>query len=313
MPIKVVQGLPVIEQLIDEGVNVIHEERALNQNIRPLRIAILNLMPLKETTEMQFLRLIGGSPLQIEVDFIHTETYESKNVSSSHLERFYKTFEEIEDSFYDGLIVTGAPVEQIPFEEVAYYDELVDILKWSETHVYSRFFICWAAQVALHYYYGIEKEPLPEKLFGIYEYQIEQPDSPYLRGFDDYYSIPESRHTTMNEQQIETQKDLEILSKDDELGPDLVGSVDQRDLFIFGHLEYSRHTLELEYQRDREKGLNVELPANYYPEDDPTSEPIVSWRSYAYILFSNWLNETYQNTRYDLTELVKLEKRVVRR
>lgn len=312
MPIKVVQGLPVVEQLIDEGVNVIHEGRALKQDIRPLRIAILNLMPLKETTEMQFLRLIGGSPLQIEVDFLHTKTYESKNVSSNHLEKFYKTFEEIEESYYDGLIVTGAPVEQIAFEEVDYYEELVKILKWSEMHVYSRFFICWAAQVSLYYYYGIEKDRLPKKLFGVYPYRVTKPNSPYLRGFDDSYSIPVSRHTTMNEKQIAGQKDLEFLSKDDDLGPDLVGSVDQRDLFIFGHLEYSRHTLDLEYQRDKEKGLDVQPPENYYPADDSTSEPIVSWRSYAYILFNNWLNETYQKTSYDLTKLTEIDKRVVR-
>lgn len=312
MPIKVAQGLPAIEQLMDEGVNVIRETKALKQDIRPLRIAILNLMPLKETTEMQFLRLIGGSPLQIEVDFLHTQTYKSKNVSSNHLEQFYKTFEEIEDFFYDGLIITGAPVEQIAFEEVDYYDELIKILKWSETNVYSRFFICWAAQVSLNYYYGIEREHLPKKLFGIYSYPLKKPNSPYLRGFDDAYSIPVSRHTTMNETQIEAEKDLVILSKRPDFGPDLVGSVDARDLFIFGHLEYSRYTLELEYQRDKEKGLAIQIPKNYYPEDDYTSKPIVSWRSHAYILFNNWLNETYQNTRYDLTQLKEIDKRVVR-
>lgn len=313
MPIKVVQGLPVAEELIAEGVNVIHEKRALNQDIRPLRIAILNLMPTKETTEMQLLRLIGGTPLQIEVDFIHTASYKSKNVAESHLTKFYKTFDEVKESFYDGLIITGAPVEQFPFEEVAYYEELVEIFKWSEEHVFSRFSICWGAQVVLNYYYGIEKVDLPEKLFGVYQYQLTQPSSPYLRGFDDHYTVPESRHTTLNTAQIEAEEDLVILTKRSELGPDLLSSVDERDLFIFGHLEYDRYTLELEYQRDIDEGLAIEVPENYYPNDDPTKEPIVSWKSHAYILFSNWLNETYQNTYYDLSELPRNKNRVVRK
>lgn len=312
MPIKVVQGLPVAEKLKQEGVNVMFEERALNQNIRPLRIAILNLMPTKETTEIQLLRLIGGTPLQIEVDFLHTATYASKNVSEHYLEKYYKTFGEIKDQYFDGLIITGAPVEQMLFEQVAYYEELIKILKWSETNVFSRFFICWGAQVALNYYYGIEKIDLDEKLFGVYKYQVTQPDSPYLRGFDDFYSIPESRHTTLNIEQIEKQKELIVLTERNDLGPDLVSSRDNRDLFIFGHLEYDRHTLELEYQRDVKAGLAIQVPENYYPDDEPEKEPILSWRANAYNLFSNWINETYQNTPYDITQVNEV-KRIVRK
>lgn len=306
MPIKVVQGLPVTEKLLAEGVHVIHEKRALRQTIRPLRIAILNLMPTKETTEMQLLRLISGTPLQIEVDFIHTATYKSKNVSINHLDNYYQTFEEVKDSYYDGLIITGAPVEHLSFEEVGYYEELVQILKWSESHVYSRFFICWGAQFGLNHYYGIEKEPLDEKLFGIFKYEVTASDSPYLRGFDDEYSIPESRHTTMNLEQIKVERELNILSKNERLGPDLVASKNNRDLFIFGHLEYDRNTLDLEYKRDLDKGLTIKAPENYYPNNNPAKKPVMSWRSYAYVLFGNWINETYQNTPYDLTKLLKI-------
>lgn len=305
MPIKVVQGLPVADILLTEGVNVIQEKRALSQDIRPLHIAILNLMPMKETTEIQFLRLIGGTPLQIEVDFLHTASYESKNIAYTHLEKFYKTFEDVKDSYYDGLIITGAPVEHMAFSEVGYYEELVKILKWSEKHVYSRFFICWGAQFALNHYYGIEKIYLSEKLFGVYKYEVLKPSSPYFRGFDDYYPIPESRHTTMNAKQIERETDLTILSKESVLGPDSVSSKDNRDLFIFGHLEYDRYTLELEYKRDLEKGLPIKPPQNYYPDNNPTLGPVVSWRSNAYNLFNNWINETYQNTPYDLADLSK--------
>ncbi len=310
MPIKVVQGLPVADILVAEGVHIIQEERALSQDIRPLRIAILNLMPAKETTETQLLRLIGGTPLQIEVDFLHTTSYESKNVSPTHLENFYKTFQEVKASYYDGLIITGAPVEQMPFKDVGYYNELIEILEWSETNVFSRFFICWGAQFALNHYYGIEKIALSEKLFGVYEYKVLKPSSPYLRGFNDFYSIPESRHTTMNAEQIQREQELTILSEDDVLGPDIVASTDTRDLYIFGHLEYDRYTLDWEYKRDKEKGLPIEVPEDYYPENDVTQKPVISWRSYAYILFGNWLNETYQNTPYDLKQLPK-EKRTL--
>lgn len=308
MPIKVVQGLPVVDILVAEGVNVIQEQRALNQDIRPLRIAILNLMPRKETTETQLLRLIGGTPLQIEVDFLHTASYQSKNVSDKHLDDFYKTFDEVKDTYYDGLIITGAPVELMDFEEVAYYDELLEIIEWSESNVYSRFFICWGAQFALNHYYGIEKLLLPKKLFGVYEYEVLKPNSPYLRGFNDSYSIPESRHTTMNVEQIQEEDALETLSADASLGPDIVASKDARDLYIFGHLEYDRHTLHYEYERDQAKGRPIEQPENYYLAGDPNKKPILSWRSYAYILFSNWLNETYQNTPYEI-ESIPQEKR----
>lgn len=303
MPVKVVEGLPVSKKLIDEGVKVIFEERAARQNIRPLRILILNLMPKKEETELQLLRLIGGTPLQIDVDFLHTSSYESHNVSPQHLDKFYKTFSEIKDFYYDGLIVTGAPVEHLEFTEVEYYDELVEIVEWSQRHVFSRLFICWGAQFALNHYYGIEKIPLTEKLFGIFQYQPVNANHPYLLGFNDYYSIPESRHTQMNNDQIYQESNLEVISSSPLLGPDMVSSKNLRDLFIFGHLEYDLRTLEDEYQRDKKKGLDIAVPENYYPQDDPSQTPIMSWRSYAYILFSNWINETYQASYYDLTDL----------
>lgn len=310
MPIKVVQGLPAAQKLLDEGVHVIFEERALKQNIRPLRIAILNLMPTKETTELQLLRLLGGTPLQIEVDFLHTESYQSKNISTHYLETYYKTFEEIKDEYYDGLILTGAPVEHIPFEQVAYYEELTKIIKWSEEHVYSRFFICWSAQFALNHYYGIEKINLEEKLFGIYSYKVIEPESPFVRGFDDFYSIPESRHTTMDAKQINSIDDLIVLSQREDLGPDLLSSIDQRDLFIFGHLEYDRYTLEHEYKRDINEGLEINVPENYYPNNDASEKPRVSWRSNAYNLFSNWVNETYQKTPFDITAVNEVERNI---
>lgn len=308
MPIKVVQGLPVADILVAEGVNVIQEQRALNQDIRPLKILILNLMPKKETTETQLLRLIGGTPLQIEVDFLHTASYQSKNISSAHLETFYKTFDEVKESYYDGLIITGAPVELMDFKEVAYYEELVEILKWSETNVYSRFFICWGAQFALNYYYGIKKERLSEKLFGVYKYQVIDPSSPFLRGFNDEYTIPESRHTMMNVEQIKQEESLEVLSFDKFLGPDIVSSKDNRDLYIFGHLEYDRYTLQHEYERDKARDLPIKMPKNYYPKDDTNSKPMMNWRSYAYILFGNWLNETYQNTPYEIETISRINR-----
>lgn len=308
MPIKVVEGLPIVDILVAEGINVIQEKRAESQDIRPLRIAILNLMPTKETTETQLLRLIGGTPLQIEVEFLHTASYRSKNISPTHLENFYKTFDEVKDTYYDGLIVTGAPVELMDFKDIAYHDELVEIIKWSEKNVYSRFFICWGAQFALNHYYGIEKLSLPEKLFGVYNYKVLKPSSPYLRGFNDYYSIPESRHTTMNVEQIKKKGALEILSSNKSVGPDILASKDKRDLYIFGHLEYGRYTLDHEYKRDKAKDLPIKIPENYYPEDDSNQKPIVSWSSYAYILFGNWVNETYQNTPYEITEISQINR-----
>ncbi len=303
MPIKIPNGLPVSKNLEQQGVNIIHERRASSQDIRPIRVMILNLMPTKEATEFQLLRLLGGTPLQIDVDLMHTASYQSKNISESHLNNFYKTFDEIKNDYYDGLIITGAPVEHMPFEEVSYYEELLSIIQWSETHVFSRFFICWGAQFALNHYYDIQKIALDQKLFGIYKYKVSQSNHPYLRGFNDYYWVPESRHTSLNADQLYAHEDLLVLSERDDLGPDIVTSRDYRDLFIFGHLEYQRETLELEYQRDLNKGLNIAVPDHYYPQDDPEQEPIVSWQSYAYILFNNWVNETYQNTPYDLKQL----------
>lgn len=303
MPIKVVEGLPVREKLEQERVYTITETRALTQQIRPLRILILNLMPRKEVTELQFLRLLGNTPLQIEIDFMYTQTYESTNTPTSHLLKYYKTYSQIKNDFYDGMIVTGAPVETMPFEEVIYCEELKEILDWSQTHVYSRFFVCWGAQFALNYYYGIEKLLLEEKLFGVFSYANISLHHPYLRGFDDYYNVPQSRHTTMDKVAIVEHPDIEILSEHPKLGPDLLSSKNRRDIYAFGHLEYDRETLADEYHRDLERGDNIQIPYNYYPDDDTSKLPIFSWKSHGYLLFNNWINETYQDTYYDLTKL----------
>lgn len=305
MPIKVVEGLPIIKELEKERVVTMDELRARTQDIRPLKILILNLMPRKEATELQLLRLLGNTPLQIEVDLMYTRTHDASNTPVSHLNQFYKTFDQVKEQEYDGLIITGAPVEQLKFSEVDYIDELNAILKWSETHVFSRFFICWGAQYALNYYYGIEKLKLDHKLFGIYEYTINDDQHPLLRGFNDTYKVPQSRHTKINEEQVRAQAALNILASHPDFGPDMIATRDNHDIFLFGHLEYDRDTLELEYLRDKKAGLPILPPENYYPEDDDRQKPIFTWRSYAFLLYNNWLNEVYQHTYYDLKDLLK--------
>ncbi|AXY26045.1 homoserine O-succinyltransferase [Suicoccus acidiformans] len=304
MPIKIIEGLPVREKLREERIFTIEESRAHTQDIRPLRILILNLMPLKQATERQFLRLLGNSPIQIDVDFLYTASYESSNTPTSYLQEYYQSFDQVKEQFYDGLLVTGAPVEKMPFEDVDYYQELRDIMTWAQTHVFNRYFVCWGAQFALNYYYGIEKELLDEKLFGVYPYRTLNFEHPYVRGFDDVFHVPHSRHTRMNAEQILQVEGLEVLTGHEVFGPDLMVSQDGRDVFIFGHLEYDRETLSLEYHRDLHRGDRIALPENYFPDDDVNRLPVFNWRSHGHLLMHNWINETYQETPYNLEELL---------
>ena len=307
MPIKIIEGLPVKTKLQQEQVYTIEASRAISQDIRPLKILILNLMPLKETTELQLLRLLGNSPLQIDIEFLHMSTHQSKNTPTSYLQKFYKTHEEVKDDYFDGMIVTGAPVEKFEFDQVGYINELRAITDWAATHVFSRFYICWGAQFALNHYYNIEKIALTEKLFGVFDYQNVKPEHPYIRGFDDIYQVPQSRHTRIDYTALNDIPDLEILTSNSQLGPDIITSKNQRDIYIFGHLEYDRETLKKEYDRDIESMEDVDIPVNYYPNDNPSENPKFQWRSHGHLLFNNWLNETYQNTLYDLTKLHELK------
>lgn len=303
MPIKIIEGLPVRERLHKENVYTIEATRAHTQDIRPLRMLILNLMPKKEETELHLLRLLGNTPLQIDIDFMYMSTHHSRNTPTSHLQKYYHNLEEVRNRRYDGMIVTGAPVEKLDFDQVDYIEELRDIIEWSRTHVFSRFFICWGAQFALNHYFGIQKSILPTKLFGVFDYNNLVPTHPLLRGFDDVYQVPQSRHTQIDMDAIEGIDDLNILTSHPQFGPDILSTEDQRNLFIFGHLEYERDTLKNEYDRDLAGGREIALPHNYFPEDNPTASPMFSWKSHGHLLFSNWINETYQNTYYDLTEL----------
>lgn len=307
MPIKIIEGLPVKTKLQQEQVYTIEASRAISQDIRPLKILILNLMPLKETTELQLLRLLGNSPLQIDIEFLHMSTHQSKNTPTSYLQKFYKTHEEVKDDYFDGMIVTGAPVEKFEFDQVGYINELRAITDWAATHVFSRFYICWGAQFALNHYYNIEKIALTEKLFGVFDYENVKPEHPYIRGFDDIYQVPQSRHTRIDYTALNDIPDLEILTSNSQLGPDIITSKNQRDIYIFGHLEYDRETLKKEYDRDIESMQDVDTPVNYYPNDNPSENPKFQWRSHGHLLFNNWLNETYQNTLYDLTKLHELK------
>lgn len=308
MPIKIVEGLPIRKELKREQIVTMDESTARTQDIRPLKILILNLMPKKETTELQLLRLLGNTPLQIEVDLMYTATYEASNTPISHLNQYYKTFDEIKDQQYDGLIITGAPVEQFQYNEVNYIDELKTILDWSQKNVFSRLFICWGAQYALNYFYDIDNYKLEQKLFGIYEYDVLEADHPLLRGFNDTYQVPQSRHTSISIETIEAQKDLRITTKHPKFGPDIITTTDNLDIYLLGHLEYDRETLHQEYQRDKEAGSKIALPENYYPGDDDSKTPKFTWKSNAFLLYNNWLNEVYQHTYYNLEDILKEDK-----
>lgn len=304
MPIKVPNELPAVQTLAGENIFVMTEKRAITQDIRPLRILLLNLMPKKIETETQFSRLLGNTPLQIELTLIHTATHKSQNTSSEHLLAFYKTFSDIKEEKYDGMIITGAPVELKPFEEVDYWEELCEIMEWSKTHVHSVMHICWGAQAGLYYHYGIEKVPLAKKLFGVFPHRVDYPHSMLLRGFDNVFYVPHSRYTTVKREDVESVSDLKILASSEEAGVHIVSKNGGRQFFIMGHAEYDPLTLDGEYRRDQKAGLATEFPKNYYPSNDPEKEPMVSWRAHASLLFINWLNYfVYQSTPYDLESI----------
>ena len=306
MPIRIPNDLPATETLKQENIFVMTRERATTQDIRPLELLLLNLMPTKIATETQLTRLLGNTPLQVKLELMHTSSHKSKNVSEEHLLTFYKTFDEIKDRKFDGMVITGAPVEQMPFEEVDYWPELCEIMEWSKTHVHSVFHICWGAQAGLYYHYGINKQPLPEKLFGVFPHTADYKQSILFRGFDDVFMVPHSRHTTVNREDIEALPELKILASSEEAGVYAIGTKQGRQIFITGHSEYDADTLNKEYIRDKEAGKPISIPQNYFPNDDDTKEPIVSWRSHANLLYSNWLNYfVYQTTPYDIEEIGK--------
>jgi homoserine O-succinyltransferase/O-acetyltransferase len=304
MPIKIPDSLPAKETLNNENIFVMGEDRALHQDIRPLRIAILNLMPTKIATETQLLRLIGNSPLQVEIALLRTSTHQSKNTPEEHLTAFYQTIDDVEDQRFDGLIVTGAPVEHLQFEEVDYWQELTHIIEWSKHHVFSTFYICWGAQAGLYHQFGIPKYPLSEKMFGVFRHRVLKKHVPLLRGFDDLYYAPHSRHTEIRAEDILQVPEIELLSTSDEAGVYIVASKDGRQIFVTGHSEYDPLTLKGEYDRDVRLGLPIKVPRNYFPGDDPGREPEVRWRGHSNLLFVNWLNYyVYQETPFDLARL----------
>ena len=304
MPIKVSADLPAKKILEEENIFVMDEHRAMTQDIRPLEIVIMNIMPLKEDTELQLLRSLSNTPLQVNVTFLTTSSYQGTHTKSSHLEQFYLTFDEIKDRNFDGMIITGAPVEQMEFEEVDYWPELCEIMDWSLTHVTSTFHLCWAAQAAFHHHYGLKKYLLPEKRFGIYPHRVKNRRVPLVRGFDDVFYAPHSRHTEIRKEDIEKIPDMVILAESEEAGVFLCMLRDGSQIFVLGHPEYDRMSLNNEYYRDLNKGLPIEVPLNYYPDDDPAQKPLLMWRAHANTLYSNWLNYyVYQTTPYDITKV----------
>lgn len=304
MPIKIPNLLPATQTLHDENIFVITETRAITQDIRPLRIILLNLMPDKIVTETQISRLIGNTPLQVELELMQTATHRSRHTSAEHMLAFYKTFDELKDQKFDGMIITGAPVEHLAFEDVEYWQELCEIMEWSKTNVTSTFHICWAAQAGLYYHYGINKIQLDKKLFGVYKHTLDHKKSILFRGFDDEFMVPHSRHTTVAREDIEAQDDLKILASSDEAGVFVCSTKKGRQIFVTGHSEYDANTLEKEYLRDKNLGLPIEMPVNYYPDNDDTKSPKVTWRSCANLLYSNWLNYfVYQTTPYDINKI----------
>lgn len=299
MPIKVQSDLPVRAILEKENIFVMDETRAMNQDIRPLKIGILNLMPLKEDTELQLLRSLSNTPLQLDITFLTVSTHESKNTAQSHINKFYEPFCQVKKRRFDGLIITGAPVEQMEFEEVDYWPELVEIMDWAKTHVTSTFFICWGAQAALYHYYGLKKQLLPKKLFGLYRHKVQKRKEPLIRGFDDIFLAPHSRHTTVDAKAIHACKDLTVLAESDEAGVFIAMAEEGRKVFVFGHPEYDRCTLEKEYLRDKGKGLDIQIPKDYFENDDSNNRPLLMWRAHANTLYTNWINYyVYQLTPY---------------
>lgn len=304
MPIKIPNELPATQILEDENIFVMTEKRAITQDIRPLHILMLNLMPTKIVTETQISRLLGNSPLQVELELLQTATHKSKHTSEEHMLAFYKTFDEVRDRNFDGMIITGAPVENMPFEDVEYWDELSEIMEWTKTHVTSTLHICWGAQAALYYHYGIQKYPLDKKLFGVFEHTVDYKKSILFRGFDDVFFAPHSRHTTVKREDIEAVEELRVLSSSEKAGVYVVATPKGRRIFVTGHSEYDADTLAKEYFRDKNAGLPIDVPENYFPGNDDTKTPLVSWRSHANLLFSNWLNYfVYQTTPYNIAEI----------
>ena len=304
MPIKISNELPAYRTLNEENIFVMTETRATSQDIRPLRIAIVNLMPTKIDTETQLLRLLGNTALQVETELIAMASHVSRNTSAEHLSSFYKNFGEIRDQNFDGMIITGAPVEHLPFEEVEYWQELCEIMEWSKTHVHSTFHICWGAQAGLYYHFGVPKRPLEKKLFGVFPHRVERKNYILLRGFDDVFMVPHSRHTTVDRAEVEKHPELKIMASSEEAGLYILSTENGRQVFITGHSEYDPLTLDREYRRDLAAGLPIEKPKNYYPGDDDAQAPLVSWRSHANLLYANWLNYyVYQTTPYDLKQL----------
>ena len=306
MPIKIPQGLPAAEVLERENIFVMSDFRAEHQDIRPLKIAVLNLMPTKITTETQLIRLLSNSSLQIEFTLLQTATHRSTHTSEEHMKAFYKNFDDIREENFDGFIITGAPVENLDFHDVTYWDELCDIMEWSKTHVFSTLHICWAAQAGLYYHYGVKKHPLDKKMFGVFDHYALRPNHPIARGFDEIFKAPHSRHTGIAETEITRVSELELIARSDIAGPYIIAAKNSRMLFVTGHSEYDYDTLSKEYFRDVDKGLEIELPHNCFPNNDPQKRPPNVWRGHANLLFSNWLNYfVYQNTPYDLDDLSK--------
>ena len=301
MPLIIPKDLPAYEELQQENVFVMHQERAMSQHIRPLRILILNLMPTKIVTETQLARLLANSPLQVQLTFLQTASHAASHVSAQHLDAFYTTFDEVKNQRYDGMIITGAPVETMPFEEVDYWEELVEIMEWTKTHVTSTIHLCWGAQAALYYHYGINKVQLDKKLFGIFEHKVMNRKIPLVRGFDDVFYAPHSRHTDVPIEKIRADERLMILAESEKAGAYLIMAQNGRQIFVMGHPEYDRVTLDQEYKRDLSKGLPIEMPENYYPDNDSTQKPLLTWRAHGNCMYANWLNYyVYQATPYDM-------------
>lgn len=304
MPINIPNNLPAFDELTKENIFVMTDSAAQHQDIRPLNIAILNLMPKKIQTETQILRLLSNTPIQVNIELIQTASHVAKNTSREHLTKFYQTFDDVKEQYFDGLIITGAPVEQIPFEEVDYWEELCTIMEWSKSHVFSTFHICWGAQAGLYYHYGIPKHQLPEKMFGVFPHKIEVPNHPLVRGFDEIFFVPHSRHTGVDRLDVEKNENLQILTSSPISGVHIITDKTNRQFFITGHSEYDRFTLSEEYFRDKSKGLHIDVPYNYFPYNDPSQPPHFNWRCHANLLFSNWINYcVYQETPYDITTL----------
>ena len=306
MPIQIPNDLPAATTLQQENIFVMTQNRAISQDIRPLEIVLLNLMPTKITTETQLSRVLGNTPLQVHLELMHTSSHISKNTSQEHLLTFYKSFDELKDRKFDGMVITGAPVEHLPFEQVDYWEELCRIMQWSKTNVHSTFHICWGAQAGLYYHYGVQKYPLEEKLFGIFPHHADYKRAILLRGFDDTFYVPHSRHTTIRREDVEAIPDLKILASSEKAGVYALMSKGGRQIFVTGHSEYDPETLKLEYLRDKNAGLPIRVPENYFPDDDDTKDPVVRWRGHANLLFSNWLNYfVYQTTPYEIKDIGK--------